>query len=307
MAFSLTDLAMKDIPGLRLFTRVARLGSFSAAARECGLAQSQVSRAVAELEAGLGVRLLARTTRAVVPTEAGLGFLARIEPILAALEDAENSVRDSGELRGLLRIGLPSTLGSRVVMPRLAAFAERHPRLHIELLLDDRWQDLVREAVDVGIRVGALPDGAGTSRRLGTMHRVAVASPRYLAQHGMPAQPQDLLAHRIVVGPAGARPSSWQFTRDGNDETVAVQPHLSTDDTAGALAAAAADLGVTSTTSWACQRELAEGSLVRLLPDWSMAALPVQAYFPMGRATRRAARLFVDDLVQRLQAWPPED
>src|SRR6516225_4277704 len=97
-------MALKDIPSLRLFTRVARLGSFSAAARETGLAQSQVSRMVAELEASLGARLLSRTTRAVVPTEAGHEFLARIDPVLAALDEAENSVRETGELRGLLRV-----------------------------------------------------------------------------------------------------------------------------------------------------------------------------------------------------------
>jgi DNA-binding transcriptional LysR family regulator len=118
-------MALKDLLTLRLYTRVARLGSFSAAARESGLAQSQVSRMIAELEASLGARLLSRTTRAVTPTEAGLEFLARMEPILAAVDDAENSVRETGELRGLLRIGMPSTMGIRVVMPRLSAFVAR--------------------------------------------------------------------------------------------------------------------------------------------------------------------------------------
>jgi DNA-binding transcriptional LysR family regulator len=175
--------ALKDILTLKLYTRVARLGSFSAAARECGLAQSQVSRMVAELEASLGARLLSRTTRAVVPTEAGLDFLARMEPILAALEDAANSVHETGELRGLLRVAMPATMGMRVIMPRLSAFTERHPQLRIELLLDDTWQDLVRDAIDVGIRVGNLPDASGTRRLIGTMQRVFVAAPAYLARH----------------------------------------------------------------------------------------------------------------------------
>jgi DNA-binding transcriptional LysR family regulator len=175
---------LKDILTLRLYTRVARLGSFSAAAREAGLAQSQVSRMIAELEASLGSRLLARTTRAVVPTEAGIEFLARMEPILAALDDAENSVRETGELRGRLRIGMPSTMGNRVIIPRLSVFTDAHPKLHIELLLDDKWQDMVREAVDVGIRVGNLPDAAGTAQIIGRMHRVVVASPGYLRRHG---------------------------------------------------------------------------------------------------------------------------
>lgn len=232
------ESALRDIVTFRLYTRVARLGSFSAAAREAGLAQSQVSRMIAELEVGLGARLLSRTTRAVVPTEAGQEFLARMEPILAAIEDAENSVRETGELRGLLRIGMPSTMAIRVVMPRLSAFTDPHPQLHVELLLDDRWQDMVREAVDVGIRVGALPDATGTSRLIGKMHRTIVASPAYLARQAVPSRPEHLPTLRIIGGPAAFHASSWRFTREGEEITVDVQPHMSTNDTAGALAAA---------------------------------------------------------------------
>lgn len=297
-------MALKDLLTLRLYTRVARLGSFSAAARESGLAQSQVSRMIAELEASLGARLLSRTTRAVTPTEAGLEFLARMEPILAAVDDAENSVRETGELRGLLRIGMPSTMGIRVVMPRLSAFAERHPQLHLELMLEDRWQDMVKEAVDIGIRVGHLPDLSGTARRIGTMCRVIVASPDYLERHGTPASPSDFDRHRIVGGPAGAQPTSWQFERDGESVDVDVHPQISTNDTAGALAAAAGGLGITSTTSWACALEVANGALVQLLPDWKMADLPVHAYFPLGRTTRMAARAFADFLVETLSSGP---
>jgi DNA-binding transcriptional LysR family regulator len=296
---------MKDIQALRLYTRVARLGSFSAAAREAGLAQSQVSRMVAELEAGLGTRLLSRTTRAVVPTEAGLNYLARIEPILAAIDDADNSVRETGELRGLLRIGMPSTMGMRVVIPRLPAFAERHPRLQIELLLDDSWQDMVREAVDVGIRVGHLPEGSGTAQRIGAMQRVIVASPAYLARNGTPAEPHELADHRIVGGPASAQSSSWRFERGGEIVSVDVRAHVSASDTTGALAAVVSGLGITSTTSWAARAELEGGMLARLFSDWTTATLAVHAFYPMGRASRIAARAFVDFLSASLARDPP--
>jgi DNA-binding transcriptional LysR family regulator len=299
--------AVKDILSLRLYTRVARLGSFSAAARECGLAQSQVSRMVAELEAGLGARLLARTTRAVVPTEAGAEFLARMEPILAALEDARNSVRENGDLHGMLRVAMPTTMATRMVLPRLAPFTERHPDLHVEVLLEDRWQDMVREAVDVGIRVGALPDATGTARRIATMERVVVAAPSYLARAGTPVMPADLMGHRIVRGPAASQPSSWQFERDGETQTIEPDSHLSVNDNAGAVAAAAGGLGITSTTGWACRQELENGSLVPLLADWQTVGIPVNAYFPMGRSTRIAARAFVDFIATVLQDDPTED
>lgn len=291
---------MKDVLTFRLYTRVARLGSFSAAARECGLAQSQVSRMVAELEASLGARLLTRTTRAVVPTEAGLEFLGRMEPILAAIDDAENSVRETGDLRGVLRLAMPSTMAMRVIIPRLSAFTERHPLLKLEIMLDDQWQDMIREAVDVGIRVGNLPDSAGTARLIGTMRRVVVASPAYLDRHGTPGTPDDITTHRIVGGPAGAQPSSWRFERDGETTSIDVQPNVSTNDTAGALSAAIAGLGIVSTTSWACQSEIDQGALVHLLPEWKMAALPVHAYFPMGRTTRMAGRAFTDFIAAEL-------
>jgi DNA-binding transcriptional LysR family regulator len=289
-------MAAKDLLTLKLFTRVARLGSFSAAARECGLAQSQVSRMVADLEANLGARLLSRTTRAVTPTEAGLEFLSRMEPILAAVEDAENSVRETGELRGVLRLGMPATMATRVVLPRLSGFTEAHPMLQVEILLDDRRQDMVREAVDVGIRVGPMPDSGGTARLIGTMHRVVVASPSYLERHGVPETPDEIIGHRIIGGPASAHASSWQFERDGVTRAVHPHPNVVTNDTAGAIVAAVSGLGLTSTTSWAAAAELSSRALVQILPDWGMTTLPVHAYFPLGRATRLAARAFVDYL-----------
>ncbi|TCI11367.1 LysR family transcriptional regulator [Dyella soli] len=289
---------MKDILTLRLYTRVAHLGSFSAAARECGMSQSQVSRVVADLEAGLGARLLSRTTRALALTEAGAEFLARIEPILAAIDDAENSVRETGELRGLLLVSMPSTMAARVVLPRLWKFSEQHPQLRVEIILEDRFNDMVREAIDVGMRVGNMPDITGTARLVGHMSRVIVASPAYLSRHGTPQSPDDILTHRVVAGPAS--PVSWQFERDGFTSSIAPRATITTNDTAGAIAAAVGGLGVTSTTSWACRDELARGELVQLLGEWHMAKLPVHAYFPLGRATRMPARAFVEFIASEL-------
>jgi DNA-binding transcriptional LysR family regulator len=288
---------MKDILSLKLYTRVARLGSFSAAARECGLSQSKVSRIIAELEASLGARLLSRTTRAVVLTEAGAEFLARMEPILAALDDAEHSVREGGDLRGLLRMSMPTSFGIREAIPRLAAFAAKHPSLHLQILLEDRRQDLVRDAVDVAIRLGRLVDSTATVKLIATIPRVVVASPDYLARHGMPATPNDLVQHRIVGGTAAAVPTAWTFEREGKELEMQIEPCFSTNENEGSIAAAAAGFGITSTSGWACRRELADGSLVRLFSDWKMVGIPVHAYFPMGRATRAAARAAVDHLV----------
>jgi DNA-binding transcriptional LysR family regulator len=297
---------MKDIFALRLYTRVARLGSFSAA-RECGLSQSQASRIIADLETDLGARLLSRTTRAVAPTEAGAEFLARMEPILAALDEAEHSVREGGELRGLLRMSMPTSFGIRTVIPRLSTFAARHPNLHIQLLLEDRRQDLVRDAVDVAIRLGRLVDSTATTKLIATIPRVVVASPDYLQRQGVPATPSDLVQHRIVGGTSAAVPTAWMFERDGKEEVIPLEPHFSTNENEGAIAAAVTGFGITSTSDWACRRELEDGSLVRLFSDWRMVGIPVYAYFPMGRATRAAARAAVDHLVAHFRQRPDTD
>lgn len=292
---------MKDLSALKLYTRVARLGSFSAAARECGLSQPQASRIVADLEAELGARLLTRTTRAVVPTEAGAAFLARVEPLLVALEEAENDVREDGAFRGALRMSMPTSFGVHTLIPRLAGFVERHPGLRMEIRLADHRQDLVREAVDVAFRLGRLADSSATARLVATIPRIVVASPGYLAVHGTPDAPDDLVRHRIVGGTASAVPAAWAFERDGRAAKPDVEPHFSTDDNEGAIAAAVAGLGITSTNGWACRRELEAGRLVRLLPDWRLAGIPVHAYFPLGRATRAAARAAVEHLAAGLR------
>ena len=287
---------MKDIVSLKLYTRVARLGSFSAAARECGLSQSQVSRIIADLEADLGARLLSRTTRAVVLTDAGAEFLARIDPILEALEEAEHAVREGADLRGMLRMSMPSSVAIREVVPRLAPFMARHPELRIHVSLGDRPQDLVKDGVDVAIRLGRLVDSTATATLITKISRVIIASPDYIERYGMPETPGALTQHRIVGGPASVVPSGWRFKRGAEEIAVDLEPHFSTNENEGAVAAAIAGIGITSTSEWACRRELADGSLVKLLVDWKTAEIPVQAYFPMGRATRAAGRAVVDYL-----------
>lgn len=287
---------MKDILSLKLYTRVARLGSFSAAARECGLSQSQVSRIIADLETDLGARLLTRTTRAVVLTDAGAEFLSRLDPILVALEQAEHSVREGSELRGMLRMSMPSSVAIREVIPRLAPFLERHPELRLQMLLGDRPQDLVKDAVDVAIRLGRLVDSSATAMLITQIPRVIIASRDYIERHGAPATPEELTQHRIVGGPASVVPIAWKFRRASHEVVVDLEAHFSTNENEGAVAAAAAGLGITSTSEWACRRELEDGSLVRLLVDWTTADIPVHAYFPMGRATRAAGRAVVEHL-----------
>ena len=284
----------------RLFVRVARRGSFSSAAREVGVPQSTASRAIAVLEREIGASLLMRTTHAVTLTDAGADFLARIEHILADLDEAEHAARGTGELKGLLRVGLGTSLGLRVVIPRLKPFVDRHPTLQVELLLDDQRQNLVTEGVDVALRLGVvLADSAATVRKLKTWPLLLAASATYL-QHAPPLNtPADLAAHSVIIGPPGV--SDWSFRKDGTETSVRVEGRLTVAAVEGALAAAKAGMGVVMATRGSIRQELEDGSLVQVLRDWDLGSVDLHAMFAGGRAAKPSARAFVDYLLRTLR------
>lgn len=287
---------------LSVFARVARLRSFSRAARELGLSQPSVSRITAALEREIGAALLVRTTRAVVLTDAGTDYLARIEPILDALEEADLAARGTGDLRGVLRIGVSSSFGVREVIPSLPSFSERHPELRVHLAVDDQYQNLVVEGVDLAFRFGALADSTATARLLDGSPRLILAAPDYLKRRGRPELPNDLSLHAVIVGPGGHSSGLWLFERDGRSETARIEGRVSTSSNEAAVAAAVAGMGIVSTVLWGCRKELDQGELVQLLTDWKTESVELHAMFPAGRAAKPAARAFVDHLSSHLKA-----
>jgi DNA-binding transcriptional LysR family regulator len=286
---------------LRLFARVAHTGNFSRAGRELGLSQPSASRIAAELEREVGAALLTRTTRGVTLTEAGADYLARIEPLLVALEEAEHVARGTGELRGTLRVALASNFGVREVIPRLSAFMQRHPALRIDLLMDDRRQDLVNEGVDVALRWGVLKDSSAIARRLAVSPRLLAASPTYLARAGSPDTPESLANHEVIVGPLGEELNWRTFRRDGRITSAPFGGRLTVSAKQAAIAAAVAGLGIVSTAFWLCRAELASGALVKVLADWQLEPIELHAVFTAGRAAKPSARAFADYLATALR------
>jgi DNA-binding transcriptional LysR family regulator len=280
---------------LRVFIRVARAGSFSRAGRELGISQPSASRTVAVLEKEIGVMLFTRSTRALSLTEAGAEYLTRVEAALAALEQADHAVRGTGELRGVLRIGASSSFTEHMVIPRLAEFLGRNPKLRVVLLVNDQRQSLITEGVDVAFRFGSLGDSTATARRLGSIERVLVASPIYLRRAGRPKAPAELNSHAIIAGPTGA--DDWTFEREGQRVSVHLESHLMVSANEGAVAAAVAGLGIVNTGSIASRREIANGTLVRVMPDWQMGSVDVHAVFPAGRAAKVSARALADHMI----------
>ena len=290
------------LSALRLYLRVARTGSFSAAARELGISQPSASRIIAALEQDVGATLLTRTTHAVTLTETGAEYLARVDTILAALDEADYAARGGGELRGLVRLAASSTVIIREILPVLASFLDRHPKLRIELITADHRLDPVGAGVDVAIRFGAPRDSTAVARKLAEAPRVLIAAPAFIDVAGQPVTPYELNRFSILAGPAGRHQDAWTFRRGPETVTVRVEGRLVLSDNESATAAAVAGLGITSGSLWGCRAEIAEGSLIRLLPDWHLGSVEVHALFAAGRAAKPSARVIVDHLRERLRA-----
>ncbi|KIQ36262.1 LysR family transcriptional regulator [Variovorax paradoxus] len=286
---------------MRIFVRVARTGSLSAAARELGMTQPTMSRTMTALEQQIGVALLTRSTRHVTLTEAGTEYLARSEMILAALEEADQAVRGTEELRGTLRIATSPVFASRTLMPRLGGFSDRHPKLRIEFVLDDARSDLIGDSVDVAVRIGFAGDANVLVRSIATVRRVLVASPAYLSKAGVPTAPADLHKHALVAGPPGRGSQAWTFRRNADEVSLRVQPRFLIDSTDAATAATVAGLGICSTGHTSVDSELQSGALAQLLPDWDMGTADVSVILPAGRAAKASARAFADFIAKQLK------
>jgi DNA-binding transcriptional LysR family regulator len=281
---------------LALFVRTAETGSFSKTAREFGLAQPSVSRAIASLEARLGVTLLRRTTRRVATTEAGEALAMRAREALAAIDDAESAARGADRLSGVLRVALPTAYGVRQVVPRLPGFLAAHPGLRLDLMMSDRYEDLVAEGADLALRLGNQPNSAFVTRRLASAPRVVVASPDYLRRRGAPAAVADLANHECLGGPADADREAWTFQREGKSETISVEVRIRTGSGSGVVACAVAGLGVATASLWMCGEELRVGRRVRILADYAQEPIHPKVVFPSGRRRSRKARAFSDYL-----------
>jgi DNA-binding transcriptional LysR family regulator len=256
---------------------------------------------MAALEKKVGATLLTRSTRAVMLTEAGIDYLARVEAILAALDEADHAARGTGELRGTLRVATSPAFANRTIMPRLARFADRHPQLRMEFTVNDARHDLIGESVDVAVRIGTLTDSNAVARRIGTVHRVLVATPAYLAKAGTPLTPADLAGHTLIIGPAGNHAEGWSFRKAGKATSIRVQGRFVINSTETATAAAIASLGVFSTGQRSVQTELQAGTLVQLLPDWEIGSSGIHVILPAGRAAKASARAFADFVTEQVR------
>jgi DNA-binding transcriptional LysR family regulator len=296
---------MDRLQAMTTFVAVVDSGGFASAARKLNLSPPVVTRAVAELEERLGLRLLTRTTRFVRVTDAGARFAEDCRRILAEIDEAETAATGTHATpRGTLTLTAPVLFGQLYVTPILVSYLQRFPEVDAECLFVDRVVNVVEEGIDVAVRIGELPDSSLQAVRVGRVRRVLVASPAYLQAHGVPRRPQDLAGHTIASA-AGVNPvSEWRFTDAGKPLVQRVQPRMRTTTNDSAIAAALAGLGITRLLSYQVAAHVRRGALQVVLEDYESAPLPVHVVHHEGRRTTQKVRAFVDLAVERLRGDP---
>jgi DNA-binding transcriptional LysR family regulator len=289
---------MKGLQQLVAFAETAKLGNFAAASRELGVAPSTLAKSVARLEEGLGVKLFHRTTRQVRLTPDGERLYQRCQRVLAEVEELQaDAAGTSGIVSGLLKIDAPIVWGMRKLVPMLARLTREHPGLQLDLRLNDGYVDLVRDGIDLAVRVGRLQDSTLVGRRIDWQEMVLCASPRYVAERGAPRRLEDLQRHVAVVFrmPSTGRNRPWQFARRGG-ETVEVNPmsRVRINDGQGIVMALCEGMGMCQLPEYMVADELASGRLVELLPSLRPPALPISLVYPSARLVPARVRVALE-------------
>lgn len=295
---------MDRIDTMRLFLRLVERGSFSAAAQELRIKQSTASKWLAELEAQLGVSLLSRTTRRLHLTEAGRRFQSRAAEVLSAFDVLTGEFKEaSREPSGRIRVSLPVVFGERFIVPLLIPFLQKHSKVEAELVLSDRYVNLVEEGFDVAVRIGTPVDTSARARKLADTRRRVVAAPSYLATSVLPRTPRELAAHSCILFWNATGDTTWRF-RHGRGEEIAirVKGRTAADNSAAILQLARSGLGVALLADWLVEEDLRAGALVALLPEYEPPPAPIYALTLPGRYTTAPVRLLIEHLVQALAA-----
>ncbi|WP_286072037.1 LysR family transcriptional regulator [Stenotrophomonas sp. 57] len=305
LLFKSSEQSMDRLDTLRVFLRVAELGSFTRAADNLGLPKASVSQAIARLEGELGTQLLHRTTRRVHLTADGTQLQQRAHDLLDDMDALQNLFRHQpSELSGRLRVDMPGGMARNVVIPQLPAFLALHPGLEVELSATDRRVDLVREGFDCVLRVGTLDDSSLVARPLGQMRIVNVASPGYLAARGVPQVLADLDHHDLVhyVGTLGQRSPGFEYFDGLHYQSWPMRGALTVNSADGYSAAALAGLGIIQVPELGAREALRTGSLVEVLPDCVAEPMPVNLVYAQRRHLPRRVEAFMTWLAGLLAA-----
>lgn len=289
---------MDQIQAMRVFARVVEAGTFTRAAESLDLPKGTVTKLVQQLESRLKVKLLNRTTRRVTVTPDGAAYYERTSRLLNDLDDIEASMSNAqASPSGRLRVDVGSSVARLIVIPALADFYRRFPDIQLDLGVSDRPVDLIGDNVDCVIRGGELLEQSLVARRIGNMALVTVATPDYLARHGMPGHPHELEAGHTTINYFSARsgrPYPHIFEKDGETIEIAGRYKVSVNESNAHIAAVLAGLGISQVVSFAAAPHLESGELVRVLPEWTRPAIPLHVVYPPNRHLSAKVRAFVE-------------
>ena len=297
---------MDRFVGMAVFAKVVESASFAAAARQLGMSPAMVTKHVRTLEERLGVRLLNRTTRRVSATEVGQNYYERCLRILSEVEDAEHAAGDlQAAPRGLLRVTTSVSFGAHQLAPAIADYLVAYPDVSVDLILQHNYVDLLEERIDLAIRLGQLSGSSLIAKKLYAVEMVLCASPGYLATHGTPLQPRDLVKHNCLVYTYAA-PRAWSFTdkKNGKAEVIRISGRLLANSGDALLAFALKDTGIVLAPDYLVADELRAGRLVRLLPGYTTQETPVYAVYPHSHYLSAKTRTFIDFLAARFAHLP---
>jgi DNA-binding transcriptional LysR family regulator len=291
------------LDALMIFVAVAEQQSFTDAARQLNRSPASVTRAVAALEGRLQTRLFNRTTRSVALTDAGERYLDGCRRLLATYDELE-AVNFGERIQpcGWINVTAPVMFGQLHVLPLVQSFLDEHPQVDVRLLLLDRMVSLVDEGLDLGVRIGHLPDSSLLAVRVGRVRRIVCGTPQYISRYGMPATPHDLSEHRVVACTSVTPiPNRWSFHGPSGIISVNVTPRLVVNTTAAAVAAALNDSGLICILSYQAEPHAAEGRFQTVLLDYEPPPAPIHIVHPEGRHLSAKVRLFLDHLAKGLR------
>ncbi|AOJ10676.1 LysR family transcriptional regulator [Burkholderia mayonis] len=295
---------MDRIDLFRVFARVVECANFTRAADTLGMPRSSVSAAIQELEGRVGARLLNRTTRKVTPTQDGAALYERCLRVIADVEDTENLFRHSTVgPSGALRVDMPGRIGRLIVAPALPAFLDQYPQISIDLGATDRAVNLIEERVDCVLRVGTLSDSGLVARAIGDLPLINVASPAYLARHGVPRTPADLSRHRPIhyASPSNGRIAPWEWVEGDTVRRLALQGRVTVNNAEAYIACCLSGLGLIQIPAYDVNTHLRAGELVEVLPDHRAAPMPMTLLYPHRQHLSRRLQVFADWLVTLLK------
>jgi len=299
---------MDQLQAMRVFARVADHGSFARAANTLDMSRAMASSYVAQLESHLGTRLLHRTTRKVSVSPQGAVYLEHCKRILAEIEAADDQLRLARDRpQGRLRVDVPIAFGKYLLLPAIPQFTQRYPDISLEVQFNDRYVDMQKEGVDVAVRVGKIDDAELIARRVSSSRWVTCASPRYLAQTGMPRTPEELRKHRLIghLRGSSSRPAEWQFKQGSGARSVRLPMALSFNTVEALSISALEGQGIVQQLDLLVGGYVAEGRLVELLREFSCEGPPLSVIYP--RATQHLAKVrvfaeFAADLMRNYEA-----